>query len=914
MAGTASTIGKAYVQILPSMEGIAGQMTSMLGGPAQQAGQAAGAEMGDAMGGSLSSGLLSALTGIGSKIADVMKTAISEVTGFIADSVNVGKDFDSSMSQIAATMGMTSEQIKNNLEFNKEGDKAGETFDLLRSKAKEMGAATNFSASQAADGLNILAMSGYDAEKSVSMIEDVLHLAAAGGMDMATAAKDISGAMKGFQDSTKDSAYYADLMAKGATLANTNVTQLGEALSGAAAQGAAYKQNAESMTVALLRLAEQGETGSNASTMLAAAMKNLYTPTEQAMEAMNELGVAAYDSKGNYRDINTVVNELNKSLGKYSDEQQAAYINTIFGIQGQEAYNKMVVTSIDKQNEWADVLAGASGEAEKQYSTMTDNLAGDIDIWNSALEGFKIEISDQVMPAVRDFVKFGSDGLGRLTEAFKSGGIEGMADEFGKLLEELTEKVSDIFPTILNAFTKIAGGAVTAFTKALPSIVTAIKQAIPQIAAALGSIADALIEVFPDLTDAFVQLVGEIAKELPQVLPKIGQALMTAIPALINGLTELLPILLETLTDIIEQIAQMIPEIIPPLFTAIVNTIPILVQTIADNLPIIIQALTDVVMAIADVIPTILPVLTPALTDAVCAIIEGLAKAAVVLPELASAVLDVTMAVADALIDNLPVLIDGIVQIMEAIGQATIDNFPEIMDALGKLLVKIVDEVEGWFPKIWGALKGVWTKIIDGIKNNWGSFMSEVYEWGDSIIEAADDIAEDMAEFWGGLWDKMVEAGANLIKGIGEGIKEGWKNLTGEIEEFGDTVVETFCDIFDINSPSKVMEDMIGRNLALGIGKGFDKEIDGVSSSMSSSVGAVLDDMTGLGLSANVSRSVTYQTAGAQAADTAAAQKQPFKLTVEIPDRRTVAEWVFPDINELMGQETVLSTHGYAAR
>jgi hypothetical protein len=213
------------VQILPSVEGIGAQMNSLLGGEMKSAGDKAGS----LLGGALSGGLLSALEGIGGKVAELMKSAVSEVTGFVADSVNVGSAFDSQMSQIAATMGMTTAEIESNI------DGAGETFDLLRDKAKEMGADTNFSAAQAAEGLNILAMSGYDAEHSVGMIEDVLHLAAAGTMEMSTAAADISGAMKGFGDATKDSAYYADLMAKGATLANTNVAQLGEALAGSAA-------------------------------------------------------------------------------------------------------------------------------------------------------------------------------------------------------------------------------------------------------------------------------------------------------------------------------------------------------------------------------------------------------------------------------------------------------------------------------------------------------------------------------------------------------------------------------------------------------------------------------------------------------------------------------------------------------
>lgn len=915
-----STIGKAYVQIVPSMDGVSANMRELLGVPSREAGTKAGTEMSSSMAEALGSGLLSAVSGIASKIAEAMKTAISEVSSFVADSVSVGMDFDSQMSQIAATMGMTSEAIKNNEEIldaygKSTGRKAGETFDMLRDKAKEMGAATNFSASQAAEGLNILAMSGYDAENAVSMIEDVLHLAAAGGMDMATAAADISGTMKGFNDATKDSAYYADLMAKGATLANTNVTQLGEALSGAAAQGSAYKQDAEDMTLALLRLAEQGETGSNAATMLGAAMKNLYTPTDQAAVAMAELGVSAYDQHGNFKDINDVVNELNTSLSKYSDEQQAAYISTIFGIQGQEAYNKMVVTSIDKQEEWAAALAGASGEAAKQYSTMTDNLAGDIDIWNSALEGFKIEISDAVMPTVREFVQFGSDGLSRLTAAFKQGGIAGMAEELSVLLGELSDKVTKILPDVLGVFTKLGTSAIESFAKALPTIATAIQQAIPQIVAALGTIGESLVQTFPTIIDSVISLVSEIAGLLPQLLPQIAEALLTALPAVVNGIADILPVLIDTVVQVVDTIAELLPEIIPPIFEAVVNAIPLLVQTIADNLPVVIQTLTELVNSVAELIPDILPVLMPALTQGICELIRGLASAMVEMPELMGAIIDVTMALIDAILDNLPLFIDCVAEIIGAMGQAVIDNFPEMVDAAGQLLSKVLGTVEGYFPKLLNAGKRLWGHLIDGVKSNWNGFKGEVYEWGDSVTEALGDIGQDIKDFLSGLWDNMVDAGGDLILGIVEGIKGKWNELKSEITDFGDTVVETFCDIFDINSPSKIMEDKIGENLALGIDVGFVGKMDEVTKDMGNSVSGIIDELSGAELNVDLSKNVRYaQTVPGRTAEPVSVETpaQPVTLQIVTPDRRVAAEWLFPDINALLGKTTTLQAGGFA--
>lgn len=411
------------------------------------------------------------LKGAGKAAAIGIGAATTAVVGFAKASIDTGKEFDVSMSQIAATLGLTVDDIENNV------NGAGDTFTSLRDKAKEMGAATNFTASQAADGLNILAMSGYDANESMSMIEDVLHLAAAGAMDMGSAAKYVSGTMKGFNDKSKTSGYYANLMAKGATLANTNVQQLGEAMSSGAAGAQAYGQSADSMTISLLRLAEQGEVGAAAGTALSAAMKNIYSPTTQAKKALKELGVAAYDSSGKSRDFNTVVNELDAALAGYTDEQKAAYKQTIFGIQGLDAFNKMTVTGIETQEEWAEALGHASdgiGEAAKQYNTMTDNLQGDLDILGSAFDGLKIALSDKLTPAFRQFVQFASGAISDLTRAFEEDGLNGAMDALGHIISDGIALILESLPGFVDAGMKLLGAIIEGLIANLPQLITAV--------------------------------------------------------------------------------------------------------------------------------------------------------------------------------------------------------------------------------------------------------------------------------------------------------------------------------------------------------------------------------------------------------------------------------------------------------
>lgn len=538
----------------------------------------------ESLGSKLKSGL-----GAAAKIGTAALAAGSAaVVGFAKSALETGQGFDSSMSQIAATLGYTTEDIANNV------NGAGDAFQALRDKAQEMGAATNFSAQEAADGLNILAMSGFNAEQSIGMIEDVLHLSAAGAMDMAQAAGYVSGAIKGFADDTKDAGYYADLMAKGATMANTSVSQLGEAISSGAAGAAAYGQSADSMTVALLRLAEQGEVGAAAGTALSAAMKNLYTPSDQAAKALEQLGVKAYEN-GKALDFNDVVNDLAEALSGMSDQEANAYKQTIFGIQGLDAYNKMTVTGIEKQEEWAAALAGASdgaGEAAKQYATMTDNLQGDLDILSSSLDGLKLAVSDTLMDSAREFVQFGSGALTAITDGFKEGGIDGAMDALGEQLSAGLEMIVEKLPDLIKVGAKLLEAVGKAIVDNTPILLDSASQVIQQFAESLGegdaiqnmvdgavsivrSLQDFLIQNAPILIGAAVQLITELALALTD--PENAAALT-------DGAIAITFALFDALIAAIPELVKAAPEIVSNLVAGIVENVPKMVDAAGDLL------------------------------------------------------------------------------------------------------------------------------------------------------------------------------------------------------------------------------------------------------------------------------------------------------------------------------------------
>lgn len=476
----------------------------------------------------IAAGGFNKITALGIAAWAVIGAAIVKVTSagvsFLKDSVNVGMGFDKSMSQVAATMGTTVDSIQDLSQF-----------------AMEMGATTAFSAQQAADGLNILAMSGLNAKDQIATLPDVLNLAASGGLSLAESAKYVTGAVKGFGDSFGNASYYTDLIATGAAKANTNVSQLGLALSDSAATSASYGQTAEGTTLALLRLAEQNVTGAEAATALNRAMMDLYTPTESAKKALDKLGVSAYDlTTGKARPLNDVIDDLTVAMDGMSDAEKNATKNAIFSTFGLQAYNKMTVSTKQKVNEFKKALDQSAGSAKKMAEVQLDNLAGDITIAKSAAEGLKIALSNSVTPAIRDFVRKGTTELTKLKAAFEQDGLSGLATQFGKSLAKMSREVIKYIPEAIKAGIE--------FGKALLSGITDSFDAgkiIQSASKLIKNLGDFLVKDAPNIGEKVGKLIADTLSNLPSLLEAGGRfitqlfaGMIQIIPELVNGVKD----------------------------------------------------------------------------------------------------------------------------------------------------------------------------------------------------------------------------------------------------------------------------------------------------------------------------------------------------------------------------------------
>jgi TP901 family phage tail tape measure protein len=647
----------AYKQGLKDAEGNASSSTSKIGG---------------------------AFKTVGKVAKTAMAAGSAAAAAFTKTSIDSGMNFDTAMSQVAATMGTTVEKIEN-----------------VKTKAEEMGRTTKYTATEAAEGMNILAQAGLSADEQISGIGTVLNLASAGAMSLEESASYTAGAVKGFGDSVSNASYYADLMAKGATLANTDVRGLGEAFSGSAATAKNYGQAADSVTLSLLRLAEQNVTGSEASTALNRAMADLYTPTDDASKALDQLKVSAYKTNGEAKDFNDLVDELNGSLQGMTAEQKNNALATIFTTQGLQAFNKMTASSDATVQKFWKGIQDSSGSAAQQAATQLDNLKGDITLLSSATEGLELGFYNTFSGAIRGAIKGITSEVSGLAEAMESGGISGA---FSKLAQDAIN-----FSGQLPGLTKIGGdlinGLISSVTQNSGSITTAVGQLLNNLASTIS----VGLNVF---TSVGVNLLTTIASGMTQGIPTfLGQAL-----PMLTQFTESLRSnagkLINAGLALIQNIAQ-----------GLINSIPVLIAYV----PTIITNLAGI---INDNAPKILATGVTIITNLAIGLVRAI----------------------PLLIANLPKIITAIVSIFTAFNWFSlgknivtgiikgVKNLPSLLKTAAKNAVNgfkgafkgngILSAVKGAFTKIPSAVKSIFTKAVSLVKSFPGRFKNALkFSW-----------------------------------------------------------------------------------------------------------------------------------------------------------------------------------------
>ena len=335
---------------------------------------------------------------VASLVADAIRSGITALKDFVKESINVGKEFDSAMSKVAAVSGAT-----------------GSELDTLREKAKEMGSSTKFTASEAAEAFNYMAMAGWKTEDMLNGIDGVLNLAAASGADLATTSDIVTDALTAFGYSARDAGKLADVMAAASSNANTNVEMMGATFQYAAPIAGALGYTMEDTAVAIGLMANAGIKGEKAGTALRSVMTRLSAPPATAAKAMEELGISITNADGTMKPFSEVIEILRSKFDGLSESQQTQYAKAIAGQEAMSGLLSIVNASPADFDKLTSAVNNSNGAAENMANTMQDNLGGDLTKLKSNFEGLQLQLYEKLEPALR----LGTEGLNKLVDAVK---------------------------------------------------------------------------------------------------------------------------------------------------------------------------------------------------------------------------------------------------------------------------------------------------------------------------------------------------------------------------------------------------------------------------------------------------------------------------------------------------------------
>lgn len=521
-----------------------------------------------------------AKSAIGAVVATI-RTAAKAVTAFAVNSVKVGMNFDKSMSQVAATMGKTVDEIQD-----------------LREFAKEMGRKTSFSASQAADALNYMALAGYDAQKSMRMLPNVLNLAASGGMDLARASDMVTDASSALGLKEEQTTALIDQMAKAASKTNTSVSQLGEAILTVGGTAKIMKGGTVELSTALGVLADNGIKGAEGGTALRNILMSM--SGDKFKKVFGELGVSAYDATGKMRDMNEILSEMNRVMSSMTDEQKTKIISKAFNKYDLKSVNALLGTTSQRWNEVSEAIKNSAGSSAKMAETQLDNLSGSLTKFKSALEGAQIAISDKLSPTLNEFVKFGTEGLSKITDAFSKNGFEGAIEAFNGVLGDALKTIPKMLPDFIKAGAKITEGIFKGTIDAIPTLIDAAPDILPTVIDGIFNRVQVLIDQLPDIMPMLTEAVMKIIDMLtnPDILTRIVELALDLTIALIDGIWKSQQKIIEALPKIVDNLVkallQSLPKIVDAgikLFTALVQDAPAIIRGIVKAIPQIIAAI-----------------------------------------------------------------------------------------------------------------------------------------------------------------------------------------------------------------------------------------------------------------------------------------------------------------------------------
>lgn len=697
------------------------------------------------------------LKSAGSSISEAGKKLMpvtAAVGGLGTAAVTTAADFESAMSQVQATMGITKDSM------SQVDGQTVNTMSTLSELAKKMGAETAFSAKECAEALNYLALAGYDTQQMCDTLPTVLNLAAAGGIDLASASDMVTDAMSALGMGVDEAEMMVDQMAKTASTTNTSVAQLGEGILTIGATAKSVKGGTAELNTALGILANNGIKGAEGGTHLRNVILSLQNPTDKAAASMEKLGVDVYDSEGNMRSLNDILGDLNKSIDGMTSAEKSNIISTIFNKTDLASVNALLANTGSTWDDLQQSIIDSGGAAQQMADTQLDNLQGQLTILKSALEGLAISFGELLMPAIKQIVGWVQtfvDWLNGMDEGTKKVivTVALLAAALGPVLIVVGKVISAV-GTIMTVVPKIAGVINTVKTAFAALNTTMLANPIALIIAAITALVAAFIYLWnncEEFREFWINLWNQIKEAAVAVweglkvfftaaweaISAAAKTIWEGIKTFFSGIWEGIKLIFSTAAEAIKLIVTTYFNLYKTIITTVFNAIKLVVSTVWN--------------AIKTVITTVVTAIQTFLTTAWNAI-------KTVITTVVNAIRTVIVTVWNAIKTAVTTVVNAIKSVVSTVWNSIKSTVTSIVNGMK-------NTVTGAFQNMLSGIKGTMGNIVSVIREGFNqairfitSLPSQALQWGKDIIMG---IVNGIRSCIGAVGDAVSDV-ANKIK------------------------------------------------------------------------------------------------------------------------------------------------------
>lgn len=638
--------------------------------------------------------------------ADAIMRAVDGIKNLVGNVIELGQNFTSTMSEVSAISGAT-----------------GEDFEKLEACAREYGATTVFSASNAAEALKYMSLAGWDADQSTSALGGVLNLAAASGMELGAASDMVTDYLSAFAMEAGDAAYFADLLSYAQSHSNTTAEALGEAYKNCAANLNAAGQDVETVTSLLEGMANQGYKGSEAGTAMAAIMRDITNGMKDGAIKIGETSVAVMDAQGNFRDLTDILTEVEAATNGMGDAERAVALSSTFTADSTKGLNLILNEGMDKIAGYEEELRGASGSAEEMANIMNDNLSGDVAAMNSAFEELGLKIYDALESKLRAGVQFITNGVIPAIEWL------------GGHIPEVTIAVSGL-------------GAVIAAMNwgTISSKIAMVKGALVKLAAALGGVslpAIAIIAVITAVALAFTNL-WKNNEEFRNKITAIWDGIKAKFDEFGQGIVDRLNALgfeFEDITEVMKAVWDGFCEVLAPIFEGVF------------------QQISNILNEALDILTGLFDIFAGIFTGDWDMVWQGV-------QEVFGAVWDFVVATFENWISTFTSLADTVLGWFGTDWETVWTNvktfFSDTWNAISSFFSGILTGIKTFFTDTWNAIVSFFSGILSGIYSSVTGTMTEIHDTFTNIWDS-------ITGFLSGAWEtikNIVTVGIMAVKEI----------------------------------------------------------------------------------------------------------------------------------------------------